>query len=252
MRIPIIALLFTGFLIGCGNENPSTVLSPGAEKDAKDHALDTGAALMQNKAPLEKIHAYVCGFHFYNGDMQRQVEAHHYCIQVNKEFHQCIIFDRNDENAKLIGIEYIISENLFTTLPEDEKKLWHSHHYEVKSGSLAAPGLPQAAEKELMENLVTTYGKTIHTWQIDRGDTLPLGAPQIMMGFTADGQANPQLVQDRDRRMDISTDGNRKNRESIPMPNVQPGANAWEQGQAMQLHLQQLASSSPSIQPATQ
>jgi hypothetical protein len=30
--------------------------------------------------------------------------------------------------------------------PDDEKRLWHSHHYEVKSGILVAPGIPDLAE----------------------------------------------------------------------------------------------------------
>lgn len=41
---------------------------------------------------------------------------------------------------------------------------------------------------------VSTYGKTIHTWQVDRGDTLPLGAPQLMMSPTADGQVSAYNV----------------------------------------------------------
>ncbi len=28
-----------------------------------------------------------------------------------------------------------------------------------------------------MKKLINTYGKTFHTWQVDRGDTLPLGNP---------------------------------------------------------------------------
>jgi hypothetical protein len=38
-----------------------------------------------------------------------------------------------------------------------------------------------------------TYGKTFHTWQVDRGDVLPLGPPQLMMSATADGQVQPTL-----------------------------------------------------------
>lgn len=34
--------------------------------------------------------------------------------------------------AGLIGIEYMISTALFETLPEEEKKYWHSHKYEVR------------------------------------------------------------------------------------------------------------------------
>lgn len=61
-----------------------------------------------------------------------QVEAHHYCSHLNEEVRQCIIYDSANNNARLIGIEYIISRRLFESLPEEEKKLWHSHSYEVR------------------------------------------------------------------------------------------------------------------------
>lgn len=88
-----------------------------------------------------------------------------------------MIYDDDKTGAKLIGVEYIISEKLFKALPEEEKKFWHSHAYEVKSGLLCAPRIPDAVEHKAMEELVNTYGKTFHTWQIDRGDELPYGPP---------------------------------------------------------------------------
>jgi hypothetical protein len=66
----------------------------------------------------------------------------------------------------LIGLEYILSERLFKTLPEEEKKYWHSHSYEVSSGTLIAPGVPSFAEKADMQNLANTYGKTFRMWQV--------------------------------------------------------------------------------------
>jgi Protein of unknown function (DUF1264) len=44
--------------------------------------------------------------------------------------------DSDKSNARLIGIEYIISRRLFEGLPADEKKYWHSHSHEV--GRLSA------------------------------------------------------------------------------------------------------------------
>ena len=38
-----------------------------------------------------------------------------------------------------------------------------------------APGVPEIAEHTFMKELVTTYGKTWHTWQIDRYPNLPTG-----------------------------------------------------------------------------
>ena len=54
-----------------------------------------------------------------------------------------------------------------------------------------------------MKDFATTYGKTWHTWQVDRGDKVPLGPPQLMMAFTADGQVPnppPAAAERRKRR----------------------------------------------------
>jgi hypothetical protein len=53
---------------------------------------------------------YLNGFHMYADEMGRQVEATHFCIHLRHDLHQCVIFDRNAPDARLIGIEYIITE----------------------------------------------------------------------------------------------------------------------------------------------
>src|SRR5215213_8586823 len=140
----------------------------GEPRSTRSRVLETGAAILQSNAPLDAMSVYLNGFHFYADDMGRQVEAHHYCTHLAEDFHQCVIFDSNEKGARLIGVEYIVSERLFRGLPDDEKRLWHSHHYEVKSGALIAPGLPEIAEHAALAPIVSTYGKTFHTWQIDR------------------------------------------------------------------------------------
>ena len=131
---------------------------------------------------------YLDGLHIYADDTGRQVHAAHFCIHLEHDLHQCGIFDRNAHDARLIGIEYIISEDRFRSLLEEEKKLWHSHHYEIKSGILTDPGVPEIAEHAYFKDLVKTYGKTFHTWQYNVHD-FPYGAPQLMMGFTEDGKS---------------------------------------------------------------
>jgi len=100
---------------------------------------------------------------FIIGEINRQLIAHHYCSHLNQDVRQCVIYDSDRPDARLIGIEYIISEELFNQLSSEEKKLWHSHVYEVKSGQLVAPGVPDIAEKEVMKELIHTYGKTFHS-----------------------------------------------------------------------------------------
>ncbi len=61
----------------------------------------------------------------------------------------------------------MISGKLYATLDEEEKKLWHSHIFEVKSGMVVMPApntVPQMiwekAERAELEQLITLYGKT--------------------------------------------------------------------------------------------
>ncbi|HLT06421.1 MAG TPA: OBAP family protein [Cyclobacteriaceae bacterium] len=220
-----------------GNNTPSYVEAPGQEKTAESEILGVGADLLQDKSPLKKLNIYLDGFHFYGGNMEGQMEAHHYVSQLNEDLYQAIIFDGNGNDAKIMGIEYIVTERLFKQLPEEEKKLWHSHHHEVKSGTLIAPGIPDDVEHVLMEKLVSTYGKTIHTWHTDRELELPIGPPLLMMGFTKEGQLRQELLTKRDERFGISTADKKQQRENIPMPEVDPLANAWEKGEVRQLQL---------------
>lgn len=109
---------------------------------------------------------------------------------------QCLIFDSNMPTAKLIGVEYVISEKLFLTLPETERVLWHSHAFEAQNGLIVAPGLPQAVEAGYVQvcffffvfhvaspnkEWARTYGKNWHFWHLDRNPDIPMGAPQLMM-----------------------------------------------------------------------
>ncbi|RAU44080.1 MULTISPECIES: OBAP family protein [unclassified Pseudomonas] len=234
-----LAYLSLGFasLAACGSHtSPSPVDAPGKPTAPTIQALDTGAHLLQSRPPIDRLNAYLDGFHFYNGHQQAQMEAHHYCSVLNDDVIQCVIFDGNTQDAKLMGVEYIVSAALFARLPEGEKALWHSHRHEVTSGQLIAPGIPEPAEHALMEKLASTYGKTWHTWHTDQDKTLPLGMPQLMMGFVADGQADPRMVRERDRRFGVSSDAKRAARSDITAPEPLPGADAWRQGNVIQIN----------------
>ncbi len=212
-------------LAACGADNTgSNVVAPGAPASASTRALEAGAALLQKKPPIEAINAYLDGFHRYADRPGAQMEAHHYCTLVNDDLIQCVIYDGNVSGAKLMGVEYIVSARLFATLPDADKPLWHSHVHEVRSGQLIAPGIPGAAELALMRRLVGTYGKTWHTWHTDQHEQLPIGRPELMMGFTADGQIDAGLLADRDRRFGIDSAGKRKARTDIAAPPIDPRA----------------------------
>jgi hypothetical protein len=234
INLPTLVLLLA--LTSCGGENTaSNVKAPGETESAKTEVLEKGAEALQNKPPVEALNAYLDGFHFYNGNMRGQMEAHHYCSVLNEDVIQCVIYDGNVAEAKLMGVEYIVSGKLFKDLPAQEKALWHSHVHEVKSGQLIAPGIPEVAEKELMKKLIGTYGKTWHTWHTDLHKTLPLGMPQVMMGFTADGQGDVTMITQRDQRFGVTSAEKKASRADIPTPTIDPGADAWQKNNIVQI-----------------
>ncbi len=217
---------------GGGNTPPQGgETAPGADRTAKTVALETGANLMQAKAPVEKIAMYLNGFHVSKDDPTMQMEAHHYCNQVNEELAQCVLFDGNTAEARMMGVEYIISERLYATLPAEEKPYWHPHNYEILSGQLRMPGLPDAAEREALKGKMNSYGKTWHTWMTGmhdrKADPLPFGPPHLQWSFNKDGEHLPDMVSARDERFGFDTTGERRERQDwVALARPQGGVDA--------------------------
>jgi hypothetical protein len=126
----------------------------------------------------------------------------------------------------------MITPRLYNNLDPDERKLWHSHVFEVKSGMAIMPtpagvsnAIWEVAETKEMEQVISLYGKTYHFWQIDRGDTLPLGEPQLMMAFTKETKPPnwKELIKDRDERFGIDSHVKSEKRKYIQEPEIHPG-----------------------------
>ena len=215
----LLLLACIGMAVACGGEREPHTTPQGQEKSTRTQGLELGAQALQSNAPVAAMDIYVVGFHPMKDDPTQQMEAHHFCRQVNEDFAQCTLFDGNTSSANLNGIEYIISEKLFATLPEEERQYWHPHNYEILSGQLMAPGLPATAEKALMRSKMNSYGKTWHVWHTGSmgqgAQTLPLGPPMLAWSFNRDGEANPELVEQRDARMGLDTTAVRRQRQDL-------------------------------------
>ena len=171
MSVTALTLAMGAAACGGGNAPPQGgITTPGADRATKTGVLETGANLMQSKGPVEKISIYLDGFHAAKDDPNMQMEAHHYCNQVNEDFAQCVLFDGNTADARMMGVEYIVSEKIYNTLPADEKAYWHPHNFEILSGQLRLPGLPDVAEKEALKGKMNSYGKTWHFWMTGMRD----------------------------------------------------------------------------------
>ena len=96
-----------------------------------------------------------------------------------------------------------------------------------------APGIPAIAEKELMKSKMNSYGKTWHVWNTGMpghaADQIPLGPARLAWSFNRDGEVNPQLLEQRDRKLKVDTAKMREERKDLqPLAKPQSGVDALE------------------------
>jgi hypothetical protein len=157
---------------------------------------------------------HVCAFHIAKDDPKYQVESHHYCTALKGGVFQCTIYDKDKGDAKLIGVEYIVGDELFQKLPTKEKAYWHPHGYEISAGLLTFTGIKEDCEKKLLKGLQKTWGKVWQTWP-DPTIELPIGEPRLMWSAAKDGDVQKELVQKRDKYYGINADAIRKQRQKL-------------------------------------
>jgi Protein of unknown function (DUF1264) len=131
----------------------------------------------------------------------------------------------------------MIPKHVYETLDAEEQKMWHSHEYEVSSGMLVAPKPGAEAhnewdvqETEAMKEVAGLYGKTWHTWQVDRGDELPLGTPTLMGSLTRDGQIDlDKTLESRNREFNVDHKDRAVIREKagVKGPGIHENADSW-------------------------
>ncbi len=175
-------------------------VSLGCTAQADDgHSTKSDGKLM---APAQALHLHFCGIHIAKTNPKFQIVAQHYCMSRSEEMHQCLLYDSTEKNAKLLGVEYIVSDAIYRRLPDEEKKYWHPHTYEVLAGGLIAPSMKPDDEMAFMKALLTTWGKTWHTWP-DPSTAVPLGQPLLMWAVTGDGQIDEKVLAARDQEFQV-------------------------------------------------
>lgn len=195
-------------LAGCG------MIGRGAGEEPK--AAERPQAEL---TPIRQIDTWLDGLHVAKDDPSHVSEHQHYCDVLSDELIQCALYDRTGPRAHLVGVEYVLSEDAFAALPEDERQYWHPHNYEVLSGMLVAPGVGKQEEDALMKRMLNTYGKTWHTWPAgmpgQETAQVPMGEPELLWSFNADNEAPARLVDARNRRLEIDIGELRARRQDL-------------------------------------
>jgi hypothetical protein len=193
--------------------------APGGRKTQTTQAIELVARMLQTRGPLEQFRLYLVAFRPLRDDPRVQSEVHLYCHFLNDDFAQCVVFDGRGPSARLIGVEYRISERLYDRLSAEEQAYWHPSNYELLSAQVVAPGLPPSVERELVRLLLNGYGKTWQLWSTDASDrpnhSLPFGDPRLAWSFNHDGELDPHVVASRDARIGVDADRRRVQREAL-------------------------------------
>lgn len=101
--------------------------------------------------------------------------VHHYCRAINEEVTQCLLFDSDAPGARLIGVETVISPQLFARVPDADRANWHHHRTEIPQVDAVLPGLSEGEAQEVLSSLEDTYGKVVIFWgPRDEAPTAPV------------------------------------------------------------------------------
>ncbi|KAI3939590.1 hypothetical protein MKX01_038545 [Papaver californicum] len=215
-----------------GNDTPGKPLTVGSQ------VIDKGAQMLQSLKPIKQVNQHVCTFAMYSHDMTRQIQTHHYITHLNPDFLHCAVYDSDSTTARLIGIYPLFwTWNILYRIGSlnrylsRNKKLWHSHAYEIKAGLWMNPRVPEMKLKSVLQDLTRSYGKFWCTWQVDRGDALPLGAPSLMMSPQEVnlGMVKPEMLKRREDKYKVSHESLMQSRAGIEVPEkINTNADYWK------------------------
>lgn len=108
-----------------------------------------------------------------------ELDIHFYCSGSSGGLlATCLLFNGNSTNSTLIGVEYIISSEQYTSLPDREKPNWSSISAEEESEA-RFPNLSPQQLQELFKQFEGAYVKLIITW--NPNDSLPSYPPQVVI-----------------------------------------------------------------------
>lgn len=200
-----------------------------AASHVADKVLHT--TTMPASSPITKIGLHLCALHAYHDQPERQIVAHHYCSHVSAEKHQCVLYESAEPGARLIGVEYLISRRLFEQLPAEEQQYWHTHKFEVFSGMLVTPELPELAERQVVAQIANMFGKIYQLWDLD--NALPIGPPRLMTSVTADKYVDKAVLNLHEQQTNISSEERAKLRQNLTYEITDHNkgeADSWERG----------------------
>lgn len=85
----------------------------------KAKVLDKAASVIQNHDPVNQLDLHLISLPCYTQCMNKHRVTHHYCHHIEPGIWQCVMYDGPNKDSHLIGLEWVITEDKFQTIPEE-------------------------------------------------------------------------------------------------------------------------------------
>jgi len=183
-KLLITTALAALLIAGCANNNP-----PADDTSVDDTTTATTQSQQQtptvSMAPSEGWTLHMTAKKLFPGNPDMTVNK--YCKSVAdmmSSMMQCELFDGNDSDSRLVGVETMVGQQMFNTFTPDEKKLWMPTKDLMLATTTTMPDIDAQQFKNVTESLSGNYSKIYLLW--DPGKlNLPTGSPVVSVMNTA-------------------------------------------------------------------
>lgn len=104
--------------------------------------------------------------------------AHHFCKLVSGGLTECQLYESDNADAKLVGVEMVVPADTYNKFDAKEKTFWHYHKTEIPKVNAKLPDLSEEEAAKVAKSLEETYGKVYLLWDPGKGD-MPVGEPSV-------------------------------------------------------------------------
>jgi hypothetical protein len=103
--------------------------------------------------------------------------AHHDREPLNDQVGHRLLYDGPGPDARLTGVEYLVSDEVYRRMPAEERLYWHAHRCEGDDGLLSRRTQSRSEERATRGEARNLWPKVYHTWvsggDYPRGPTRP-------------------------------------------------------------------------------
>lgn len=149
---------------------------PAQQPDQPQTTSPTSSTTIEISKPHEGFTLHIDAEKHFPGDIKKV--AHHYCKQVSGGMFECQLYESDENDARLVGVEVVIPTETWKTFSSSERKMWHYHKEEIPKVNAKLPDLSEEEAAKVVKTLEETYGKIYLLWD-PAVNKQPVGNPKI-------------------------------------------------------------------------